>query len=185
MLKIEDLHVSIQDSNILKGINLEVKAGEIHAIMGTNGSGKSTLYKAIVGHPDYRVTKGKILYQGRDLGQLEAEERASEGIFMAFQYPVEIPGVNNTYFLKTAYNAIRKYKGEKEIDAFDFMKLVKDEMKKIGMKEEFLNRSLNEGFSGGEKKRNEMLQLAILKPRLALLRRNRLWFRYRRSQNGF
>ena len=169
MLKVENLHVSIQDTEILKGINLEIKSGETHAIMGQNGSGKSTLTKAIVGHPDYQITQGNIFYQGRNLCELEVEERALEGIFMAFQYPVEIPGVNNTYFLRMAYNALRKHRGEKEVDSFDFMKLIKEEMKKIKMKEEFLTRSLNEGFSGGEKKRNEILQLSILKPKLALL----------------
>ncbi len=169
MLKIECLNVKIDGKEILKGINLEVKKGEIHAIMGPNGSGKSTLTQTIAGRKEYQITSGSIIYKGKDISGMEPEIRAREGIFAAFQYPIEIPGVNNAYFLRTALNAIRKHKGEEEIDAFEFLNLLRKEMKKIGMAEDMLKRSLNEGFSGGEKKRNEILQLSILNPSLAVL----------------
>ena len=169
MLKIECLNVEIDNKEILKGINLEVNKGEIHAIMGPNGSGKSTLTQTIAGREEYRIRSGSILYKGMDLSKLAPEIRAREGIFAAFQYPIEIPGVNNTYFLRTALNSIRKHKGLENVEAFDFLKLVKKEMKEIGMSEDMLRRSVNEGFSGGEKKRNEILQLSILQPDLAIL----------------
>ncbi len=169
MLKIENLHVKVEDTEILKGFHLEIKPGEVHAIMGPNGSGKSTLSKAIVGHEEYKITKGNIYYKGKDLHSMSVEERACEGIFAAFQYPVEIPGVNNTYFLRSAYNAISKYRGEPEIDTIDFLKIIRQELQKLDMKENLINRSLNEGFSGGEKKQNEILQLSILNPDLAIL----------------
>jgi len=169
MLSIKNLHASVGGSAILKGLNLEVKAGEVHAIMGPNGSGKSTLANVLAGRDNYEVTDGSVEYLGKDLLELEPEERACEGLFLAFQYPVEIPGVSNVYLLKAAVNAIRKHNGEKELDAMDFLKLVKDKVKLVEMKEEFLYRSVNEGFSGGEKKRNEILQMAMLEPRLAVL----------------
>jgi len=169
MLKIECLSVEIDNKEILKGINLEVNKGEIHAIMGPNGSGKSTLTQTIAGREEYKIRSGSILYKGMDLSKMAPEIRAREGIFAAFQYPIEIPGVNNTYFLRTALNAIRKHKGLEDVEAFDFLKLVKKEMKEIGMSEDMLRRSVNEGFSGGEKKRNEILQLSILQPDLAIL----------------
>ena len=169
MLSIKNLHASVGGSAILKGLNLEVKAGEVHAIMGPNGSGKSTLANVLAGRDNYEVTDGSDEYLGKDLLELEPEERACEGLFLAFQYPVEIPGVSNVYLLKAAVNAIRKHNGEKELDAMDFLKLVKDKVKLVEMKEEFLYRSVNEGFSGGEKKRNEILQMAMLEPRLAVL----------------
>ena len=169
MLKIECLNVEIDNKEILKGINLEVNKGEIHAIMGPNGSGKSTLTQTIAGREEYKIRSGSILYKGMDLSKMAPEIRAREGIFAAFQYPIEIPGVNNTYFLRTALNAIRKHKGLEDVEAFDFLKLVKKEMKDIGMSEDMLRRSVNEGFSGGEKKRNEILQLSILQPDLAIL----------------
>ncbi len=169
MLKIECLNVEIDNKEILKGINLEVNKGEIHAIMGPNGSGKSTLTQTIAGREEYSIRSGSILYKGMDLSKMAPEIRAREGIFAAFQYPIEIPGVNNTYFLRTALNAVRKHKGLEDVEAFDFLKLVKKEMKEIGMSEDMLRRSVNEGFSGGEKKRNEILQLSILQPDLAIL----------------
>jgi len=169
MLSIKNLHATVGGSAILKGLNLEVKAGEVHAIMGPNGSGKSTLANVLAGRDNYEVTDGSVEYLGKDLLELEPEERACEGVFLAFQYPVEIPGVSNVYLLKAAVNAIRKHNGEKELDAMDFLKLVKDKVKLVEMKEEFLYRSVNEGFSGGEKKRNEILQMAMLEPRLAIL----------------
>ncbi len=169
MLKIECLNVEIDNKEILKGINLEVNKGEIHAIMGPNGSGKSTLTQTIAGREEYKIRSGSISYKGMDLSKMAPEIRAREGIFAAFQYPIEIPGVNNTYFLRTALNAIRKHKGLEDVEAFDFLKLVKKEMKEIGMSEDMLRRSVNEGFSGGEKKRNEILQLSILQPDLAIL----------------
>ena len=169
MLSIKNLHASIGGREILKGIDLEVKAGEVHAIMGPNGSGKSTLAHVLAGREGYDITAGSVSYEGRDLLELEADERAREGVFLAFQYPVEIPGVNNTYFLKAALNAARRHRGEKELDAMDFLKLVKEKIKVLHMTEALLQRAVNEGFSGGEKKRNEIFQMAVLEPRLALL----------------
>ena len=169
MLEIKDLHAGIGETSILNGLSLSVSAGEVHAIMGPNGSGKSTLAQVLAGHDDYEVTAGTVSYHGRNLLDLEPEERAREGIFLGFQYPVEIPGVNNAYLLKAAVNAKRKYNGEDEIDAFEFLKLAKERMALLGMNPKFLNRGVNEGFSGGEKKRNEILQMAMLEPELALL----------------
>ena len=169
MLKIENLHVSVDGNQILKGIDLEVKAGETHAIMGPNGSGKSTLAQVLAGHEEYEITDGKVEYLSKDLLGMDVEERACEGIFLAFQYPVELPGVNNTYFLKSALNAQRKYRGEKEIDAMEFIDLIGDKMKLLNLKDSLLKRPVNEGFSGGEKKRNEIFQMAVLEPKLALL----------------
>ena len=169
MLEIKNLAASIGDAEILHGLSLSVNAGEVHAIMGPNGSGKSTLAQVIAGHADYEVTEGTVTYQGQDLLELEPEERAREGIFLGFQYPVEIPGVNNAYLLKAAMNARRKHQGLPEIDAFEFLKLAKEKMALLGMDPKFLNRGVNEGFSGGEKKRNEILQMAMLEPRLAIL----------------
>ena len=174
MLEVKNLFSHLEGEqqekkDILKGVNLSIKAGEVHAIMGPNGSGKSTLAKIIVGHPNYCISQGNLLYKSNDITDWEPEKRACEGIFMAFQYPCEIPGVNNAYFLRSAYNAIQKYHEKKEMDAFDFIKLLKEKMSEIDMDQKFLNRSLNEGFSGGEKKRNEILQLSILKPELAIL----------------
>jgi len=169
MLEIKDLKVSIADKPILKGVNLSVAAGEVHAIMGPNGSGKSTLAQVIAGHSDYEVTSGSVSYLGEDLLELEPEERARRGFFLGFQYPVEIPGVNNAYLLKAALNAKRHFQGEPEIDAFEFLKLAKEKMKLLEMDASFLNRGVNEGFSGGEKKRNEILQMAVLEPKLAIL----------------
>jgi len=169
MLNIDNLHVRTGDADILKGLSLEVGAGEVHAIMGPNGSGKSTLAQAIAGHEDYEVTAGRIEFDGQDIAELDPEERARAGIFLGFQYPVEIPGVNNAYLLKAALNAKRKHNGEEEIDAFEFLKLAKEKMALLGMDPQFLNRGVNEGFSGGEKKRNEILQMAVLEPRLAIL----------------
>jgi Fe-S cluster assembly ATP-binding protein len=169
MLEIKDLHVSVDGKEILKGIDLEVKAGEVHAIMGPNGSGKSTLSHVLAGRDGYEVTGGSVVYKGEDLLEKEAEERARDGIFLAFQYPVEIPGVNNTYFLKAAVNAARTHRGEEELDALGFMKLVRERMKLVNMPEDLLKRAVNEGFSGGEKKRNEIFQMALLEPELALL----------------
>ena len=169
MLKIENLHVSVSGNQILKGIDLEIKAGETHAIMGPNGSGKSTLAQVLAGHEEYEITDGKVEYLSKDLLEMDVEERACEGIFLAFQYPVELPGVNNTYFLKSALNAQRKYRGEKEIDAMEFIDLIGDKIKLLNLKDSLLKRPVNEGFSGGEKKRNEIFQMAILEPKLALL----------------
>ena len=169
MLEIKNLKARIGDIEILRGVNLTVNAGEVHAIMGPNGSGKSTLALVIAGHDGYEVTAGTVTYQGRNLLDLEPEERAREGIFLGFQYPVEIPGVNNAYLLKAALNARRRHQGLDEIDAFEFLKLAKEKMALLGMDPKFLNRGVNEGFSGGEKKRNEILQLAILEPKLAIL----------------
>ena len=169
MLKIQNLQASVDDKQILKGLNLEVKAGEVHAIMGPNGSGKSTLANVLAGREDYVVTDGKITYEDKDLLELAPEERAREGVFMAFQYPVAIPGVNNVYLLKAALNAIRRHRGETELDAIEFLSLVKEKMKLVKMNEDLLNRSVNEGFSGGEKKRNEIFQMAVLEPKLAIL----------------
>ncbi len=169
MLKIRNLHASIKGTEILKGLSLEVNAGEVHAIMGPNGSGKSTLAQVIAGHVDYEVTSGSVTYQGKDLLDLAPEMRAREGIFLGFQYPVEIPGVNNTYLLKAALNAKRKHLGLPEVDAYEFMKLIREKMKLMEMDPSFLKRGVNEGFSGGEKKRNEILQMALLEPTLAVL----------------
>lgn len=169
MLEVRNLHAGIGGKKILQGINLKVNAGEVHAIMGPNGSGKSTLSQVLAGRESYEVTEGEILYQGQDLLEMAPEDRAREGIFMAFQYPVEIPGVNNTYFLKAALNAIRKHRGEPELDAMDFLKLVRGKLKLMQMDESLINRSVNEGFSGGEKKRNEIFQMAVLDPKLAIL----------------
>ncbi len=169
MLSVRDLNVTVNDKSILNGVNLEVKAGEVHAIMGPNGSGKSTLANVISGRDGYEVTKGSVLYDGNDLLELTPEDRARKGIFLAFQYPVEIPGVSNVYMLKAAVNAIRKHRGEEELDAIDFLKLAREKLKLVEMKEEFLHRPVNEGFSGGEKKRNEIFQMAVLEPRLSIL----------------
>ncbi|TCO76390.1 iron-regulated ABC transporter ATPase subunit SufC [Plasticicumulans lactativorans] len=169
MIEISNLHASVDDREILRGIDLRIGAGEVHAVMGPNGSGKSTLANVIAGRPGYTVTAGQVLYRGRDLLELEPEERAREGVFLAFQYPVEIPGVNNLYFLKAAVNAIRKHRGEAELDALDFMERVQARAGLVKMDEAFLKRPVNEGFSGGEKKRNEILQMAVLEPTFAVL----------------
>jgi Fe-S cluster assembly ATP-binding protein len=169
MLEIKDLHAKIEDKEILKGVNLTVKAGEVHAIMGPNGSGKSTLAQVLAGRDTYEVTRGEILIDGENVLDLDPEERAVRGLFLAFQYPVEIPGVRNNYFLKTALNALRKARGEKELDAMEFLKLVKGKMKLLKIDESLMSRSVNEGFSGGEKKRNEIFQMAILDPRLCVM----------------
>jgi Fe-S cluster assembly ATP-binding protein len=169
MLTIKNLRASANGSPILQGIDLEVKAGEVHAIMGPNGSGKSTLAHVLAGRETYEVTGGEVLYRGASLLEMAPEERACQGVFLAFQYPVEIPGVSNMYFLKTALNAVRKHRGQGELDAMDFLTLVREKMKLVQMNEELINRPVNEGFSGGEKKRNEILQMAVLDPRLAIL----------------
>ena len=169
MLKIENLHASVDGKAILNGINLEVGAGEVHAIMGPNGSGKSTLANVLAGRDNYEVTKGSVEYVGQDLLDMEPEIRSREGVFLAFQYPVEIPGVTNLYLLKAAVNAARKHRGEEELDAMAFLKLIKEKAAMVEMKQEFLYRSVNEGFSGGEKKRNEILQMALLEPKLSVL----------------
>jgi Fe-S cluster assembly ATP-binding protein len=169
LLEIKDLRVRAEDKEILKGLSLSVDAGQVHAIMGPNGSGKSTLARVLAGHPGYEVTGGSITYDGKDLLELDPEVRACEGVFMAFQYPVEIPGINNTYFLKAAANAVRKYRGQPQLDAVEFMGLVREKAKLLEMDQAILSRSVNEGFSGGEKKRNEIFQMAVLEPRLAVL----------------
>ena len=169
MLQITNLHASAGGRDILKGIDLEVKAGEVHAIMGPNGSGKSTLAAVLAGRDEYEVTAGSVAYDGHDLLDMEPEDRAREGIFLAFQYPVEIPGVNNAYLLKAALNEVRKHRGEPELDAMDFMSLVKDRMNVLHIDQDLLKRPVNEGFSGGEKKRNEIFQMAVLEPRLAIM----------------
>jgi Fe-S cluster assembly ATP-binding protein len=172
LLEITNLHARVAAAGgreILKGVNLTIDSGEVHAIMGKNGSGKSTLAQVLMGRETYEVTDGRILYRGRNLQELSAEERACEGIFLAFQYPVEIPGVSTSYFLKAAVNAVRKHRGQTELDAVDFLKLVKDKMALLKMDKSFMNRAVNEGFSGGEKKRNEIFQMAVCDPRLALM----------------
>ncbi|HXH28170.1 MAG TPA: Fe-S cluster assembly ATPase SufC [Candidatus Polarisedimenticolia bacterium] len=169
MLEIRNLHAQVNGKPILKGVDLTVRAGEVHAIMGPNGSGKSTLAHVLAGRESYEVTAGEVLYRGRNLLEMPPEERAREGIFLAFQYPVEIPGVSNMYLLKAALNALRKHHGEPELDAMEFLALVKEKMKIVEMDQALLNRSVNEGFSGGEKKRNEVFQMAVLDPKLAIL----------------
>jgi Fe-S cluster assembly ATP-binding protein len=169
LLEVKDLHVEVDGKEILKGLSLRVERGEVHAIMGPNGSGKSTLAHVLAGREGYKVTKGSVLYQGRDLLALDPEDRAREGVFLAFQYPVEIAGVANTYFLRESLNSVRKHRGQEEIDAVDFLDLVKEKARLVGMDERFLSRGVNEGFSGGEKKRNEILQMAVLEPTLCVL----------------
>ncbi len=169
MLEIENLHVTVDGAEILKGINLSLSGGEVHAIMGPNGSGKSTLSYAIAGRDGYDITEGKILFRGQDIVDLSPEERAAEGVFLAFQYPVEIPGVANTTFLKEALNAIRRHRGEDELDAMQFVRLLREKVKELGISDEMLKRAVNAGFSGGEKKRNEILQMSVLEPALAVL----------------
>jgi Fe-S cluster assembly ATP-binding protein len=169
LLEITDLKVKAEDKDILKGLTLSVNPGEVHAIMGPNGSGKSTLARILSGHPGYEATGGSVTYDGKDLLEMDPEERACEGVFMAFQYPVEIPGVNNQYFLKAALNAVRKHKGLPELDAIEFIQLIKEKARLLEMDQTMLNRAVNEGFSGGEKKRNEIFQMAVLEPKLAIL----------------
>jgi Fe-S cluster assembly ATP-binding protein len=169
MLEIKNLHAGIEGNEILKGIDLKVNAGEVHAIMGPNGSGKSTLAQVLAGKEEYEVSEGKVIYNGKNLLELPPEDRAREGVFLAFQYPVEIPGVSNTNLLKTALNEIRKYRGEEELDTIEFLNLVKEKMKLVELDQKFMSRAVNEGFSGGEKKRNEIFQMAVLQPKLAVL----------------
>ncbi|ARU44398.1 Fe-S cluster assembly ATPase SufC [Armatimonadetes bacterium Uphvl-Ar2] len=169
MLEIQNLHARVEEKEILRGLNLTVRPGEVHAIMGPNGSGKSTLANVLAGREDYEVTEGSISLEGEDLLEMEPEDRAHAGVFLAFQYPVEIPGVSNVYFLRSALNAIRKARGEEELDSLSFMKYIREKIKLLGLKDELLNRSVNEGFSGGEKKRNEIFQMAVLEPKLCVL----------------
>jgi Fe-S cluster assembly ATP-binding protein len=169
MLEIRNLHASVEGQRILKGVNLSVKAGEVHSIMGPNGSGKSTLALVLAGREDYEVTAGEVIYKGRNLLEMPAHERACEGVFLGFQYPVEIPGVSTSYFLRSALNAVRKYRGQEEIDPVDFLNLVKDKAKAVNIDERLLQRAVNDGFSGGEKKRNEVFQMSVLEPDLAIL----------------
>ena len=169
MLEIKDLHAGIDGKKILNGLNLSIRPGEVHAIMGPNGSGKSTLANVLAGRPRYEVTGGTVTFEGKNLLELPTEERAREGVFLAMQYPVEIPGVNNIYFLKAALNAMRKHRGEEELDAMEFLQLAREKMKVVELDESFMNRGVNEGFSGGEKKRNEIFQMAVLDPKLAVL----------------
>jgi len=169
VMKIENLQAKIGDKQILKGLNLALEPGKVHAIMGPNGAGKSTLSKALVGHYDVELTGGDIIYKGKNINEMEAEERALEGIFLSFQHPVEIPGVNNAYFLRTALNAKRKHEGKEELNAAEFLRLMRDHLEMLGMKSDMISRSLNEGFSGGEKKRNEILQMLILEPEVIIL----------------
>lgn len=169
MLEIKNLHAGVEGKQILKGVNLTIRPGEVHAIMGPNGSGKSTLAQILAGREGYEITGGEVLYNGKDLLEMDPEERARDGVFLAFQYPVEIPGVNSTYFLRAAFNETRKHKGLPELDAMEFLSLVKEKMKLLELNEDLLRRSVNEGFSGGEKKRNEIFQMAVLEPKLAIL----------------
>jgi Fe-S cluster assembly ATP-binding protein len=169
MLEVKDLFVSIEGKQILKGVNLKVNPGEIHAIMGPNGSGKSTLAQVLAGREEYEVTGGEVIYNGKNLLELSPEDRAREGVFLAFQYPVEIPGVSNTNLLRTALNEIKKYRGEEELDAIEFLQMIKNKMKLVELEQKLLSRAVNEGFSGGEKKRNEIFQMAVLEPKLAIL----------------
>ncbi|MGH7538189.1 MAG: Fe-S cluster assembly ATPase SufC [Gemmatimonadales bacterium] len=169
MLEIDNLHVTVEGNEILRGVNLIVRTGEVHAIMGPNGSGKSTLAQVLAGHPAYQVTAGTVRYEGKDLLDLAPEERAREGVFLAFQYPVAIRGITNSYFLRSAVNALRKHRGLPELDPLDFLQVLEDQLRAIGWDDSLMNRAVNEGFSGGEKKRNEILQLAVLEPRLAIL----------------
>src|SRR5919112_514308 len=169
MLEIKNLHASVGDKPILRGISLTVNAGEVHAVMGPNGSGKSTLAQVLAGHPAYEVTAGEVFYEGENLLEMDPEERAQKGVFLAFQYPVEIPGVSNAYFLRSAYNEIRKARGEDEVDPLDFLEIMDQKLQLVHMSDDMLQRSVNTGFSGGEKKRNEILQMAILEPKLAIL----------------
>jgi Fe-S cluster assembly ATP-binding protein len=169
MLEVKDLHVAVNGNEILRGVNLSVRPGEVHAIMGPNGSGKSTLAQVLAGHPAYTITAGSATYDGKDLLALKPEERAREGVFLAFQYPVEVRGITNSYFLRSAVNAIRKYRGQEELDPLDFLKVLEEKLRTIGWDDALMNRPVNEGFSGGEKKRNEILQLAVIEPRLAIL----------------
>lgn len=169
MLEIKNLHATIDGKEILRGIDLTVNAGEVHAIMGPNGAGKSTLSNVLAGRDGYEITQGEVFYKGENMLELAPEERAQRGVFLAFQYPVEIPGVSNIYLLKAALNAVRRYEGKEEVDAMDFLSLVREKLKLVKMSEDFLHRSVNEGFSGGEKKRNEILQMAVLEPALAIL----------------
>jgi Fe-S cluster assembly ATP-binding protein len=169
MLEIKDLHAGIDGKQILKGLDLTILPGEVHAIMGPNGSGKSTLANVLAGRPRYEATEGSVMFEGKNLLEMPAEERAREGVFLAMQYPVEIPGVNNIYFLKAALNAMRKHRGEEELDAMEFLQLAREKMKVVELDESFMNRGVNEGFSGGEKKRNEIFQMAVLDPKLAVL----------------
>jgi len=169
MLEIKNLHASVNNHEILRGIDLTVNPGEVHSIMGPNGSGKSTLAQVLARRETYEITQGEVLFNGKDLLSMKPEEAAGEGLFMAFQYPVEVPGITNAYFLRAALNAVRKYRGEEELDAMDFLPMLKEKMQLLDMDERFLNRSVNEGFSGGEKKRNEIVQMAVLEPQLAIL----------------
>jgi len=169
LLEVKNLHAGVDGKKILNGVNLTIRSGEVHAVMGPNGSGKSTLAQILAGREGYEVTEGEVLYEGKDLLDLDPEERAREGLFLAFQYPVEIPGVNSTYFLKAALNEVRKHRGLPELDAMEFLSLVKEKMKILELREDFLKRPVNEGFSGGEKKRNEIFQMAVLEPKLAVL----------------
>jgi len=169
MLEIKNLHAGIDGKNILNGLDLSIQPGEVHAIMGPNGSGKSTLANVLAGRPRYEVTEGSVIFEGKNLLEMPAEERAREGVFLAMQYPVEIPGVNNTYFLKAALNSVRKHHGLEEVDAMEFLQLAREKMKLVEIDESFINRGVNEGFSGGEKKRNEIFQMAVLDPKLAIL----------------